>query len=251
MQRKPGQVSLERALSKLGIASRTVARKWIEEGLVEVNGKTIVNPGFPVNPEKAKIKIQGAGEAVAAQWRTVMLHKPKGLVTTRSDEKGRPTVFEAIKEIKEHLSPVGRLDQATSGLLLFTNDTRFAAWLTDPKNEIVREYIVTVRGEVTLDEAKAMKKGITDAGEKLAALEVKVLKASAKESELLIKLTEGKNREIRRLCFHFNHEVTRLKRVSFGALKLDALDVGKWKDLTKEELRHAFPEADFSRALCK
>jgi 23S rRNA pseudouridine2605 synthase len=238
---KPGYVPLERALSKLGIASRTVARQWIADGKVKVDGVLRRDPLFPVVPERAGIEVEGKRAAKAAH-RTFLLHKPRGVVTTRSDEKGRPTVFSLIPEPGLHLIAVGRLDWATSGLLLLTNDTRLADWLTDPGNRVCRTYLVTVRGKVTEESLEPLRQGLANAGEKLQPEAILLRKASGKESHLTVRLTEGKNREIRRMFSALSHEVTRLKRVAYGALELGALEVGKFRELSRAELERAFPE---------
>lgn len=163
---KPGHVSLERALSKLGVASRKVARDWIVNGRVRVNGLIRRDPDFSVVPERARIEIDGK-PLEKTRYRTFLLYKPRGLVTTRSDEKGRPTVFSLVEEKFGHLNAVGRLDQATSGLLLLTNDTRLASWLTEPENRVRRLYLVSVRGEITEEKLLRIRSGIQDAGELL------------------------------------------------------------------------------------
>jgi 23S rRNA pseudouridine2605 synthase len=238
---KPGYVPLERALSKLGIASRTVSRQWILDGKVNVNGVLRQDPLFPVFPERAKIEIEGISVAKAAH-RTFLLHKPRGVVTTRSDEKGRRTVFSLIPEPGLHLIAVGRLDWATSGLLLLTNDTRLADGLTDPRNAVCRTYLVTVRGKMTEESLEQLRPGLVDAGEKLQPEAIILRKASGKESHLTVRLTEGKNREIRRMFAALSHEVTRLKRVAYGALELGELGAGKFRELSRGELEGAFPE---------
>ena len=237
---KPGHVPLERALSKLGIASRTVSRQWILDGKVKVNGVLRQDPLFPVFPERAKIEI-GEKPVAKVAHRTFLLHKPRGVVTTRSDEKGRPTVFSLIPESGLHLIAVGRLDWATSGLLLLTNDTRLANWLTDPGSAVCRTYLVTVRGKVTEANLERLRRGLVDAGEKLQPEQVILRKASGKESHLTVRLTEGKNREIRRMFAALSHEVTRLKRVAYGALELGELQPGKFRELSRTELEGAFP----------
>jgi len=232
---KKGHVKLERALSKLGIASRTVARKWIEAGQVKVNGMIRKDPEFEVVPEKARIEVEG--QTVQKQThRTFLLYKTKGTVTTRSDEKGRPTVFDGIQEKGLHLIAVGRLDQATTGLLILTNDTRLADRLTDPKNKIKRVYLVTVRGDVSESTLAHLRKGIQDEGETLSPSRIEVRKASGKESHLTVELTEGKNREIRRMFMSQGHEVTKLKRVAYGNLTLGDLKPGEYRELTLDEL---------------
>jgi 23S rRNA pseudouridine2605 synthase len=241
-QRKPGFVALERALSKLGIASRTTARKWILEGKVKVNGVCRKDPEFSVFPERAKIEIDGYSQQ-EVKPRTFLLHKPKGVVTTHSDEKGRTTVFSFLEKEKMHLIAVGRLDFATSGLLLLTNDTKMAAWLTDPSNEVIRTYLVSVRGEVTDAELASLNRGIEDEGDTLKPESVVLRKASGRESHLVVSLAEGKNREIRRMFKSFDHEVTRLKRVSYGALELGELAPGDYREISSEELAKVFPDA--------
>jgi pseudouridine synthase len=237
---KPGTVPLERALSKLGIASRTVSRQWILDGKVKVNGVLRKAPLFPVSPERAKIEVEEKPVAKAAH-RTFLLHKPRGVITTRSDEKGRPTVFSLIPEPGLHLIAVGRLDRATSGLLLLTNDTRLADCLTDPRSAVCRTYLVTVRGKVTEESLARLRRGLLDAGEKLQPAAIILRKASGKESHLTVQLTEGKNREIRRMFSALSHEVTRLKRVAYGALDLGELETGKFRELSRVELECAFP----------
>jgi 23S rRNA pseudouridine2605 synthase len=241
-RRGPGQVSLERALSKLGLASRSEARSLIREGRVAVDGRPALDPLQPVVPESVHLEIDGR-PASRPSPRTILLHKPRGVVTTRSDPEGRPTVYTCLEGLDDHLVPVGRLDAATTGLLLLTNDTRLADWVTDPENAVPRVYLVTVRGAVEDATARRLEEGIEDRGERLAASTVAVRKRSRRETHLVLTLTEGKNREIRRLLAAAGHEVTRLKRVSFGGLELGDLPPGQWRDVTIGELRAAFPGA--------
>lgn len=237
---RPGFVPLERALSKLGLASRTQAKRWIEEGRVRVDGILRKNAGFSVFPERAKIEIDGL-EAQASGSRTYLLYKPRGTVTTHSDEKGRPTVFSLISGLKGHWIAVGRLDWATSGLLLVTTDSRLASWLTDPLNGVQRTYLVSVRGEMSEEKLKRMIEGVEEGGDLLHAEEVILRKASQKESHLTIYLHEGKNREIRRMLSALGHEVTRLKRVAYGKLELGSLEPGEYRELSAKQLKAAFP----------
>ena len=211
-------------------------------GEVSVNGRIVRDPGMKVVPERAKITI-GEVRAVQAAPRTILLHKPRGVVTTRSDEKGRPTVYSLLAELGTHVIPVGRLDLATTGLLILTNDTQFSAWITDPVNQIPRTYLVTVRGEVTAEVAAVLRAGLCDKGEILKPNALVVRKSSRRESHLTIELLEGKNREIRRLLLAAGHEVTQLKRISFGGLELGALAVGLWREIGVAELKVAFPGA--------
>ncbi len=247
--RRPGEVSLERALSKLGITSRTEARQWIRDGRVSVNNRVTTDPGRPVVPERVTIAVDDTVVDRRANL-TIAFHKPRGVVTTRVDPEQRPTVYDSLAEVGRHLAPVGRLDLASTGLLLLTSDTRLGAWLTDPSSEVPRVYIVTVRGRLQEDGARTLEEGVDDRGERLTARHVDVLKASNRETHLRVTLVEGKNREIRRLMKALGHEVTRLKRVSIGGIELGDLAPGKWRIVSAEELNRAFPSAPpgYSRA---
>ncbi len=177
---------------------------------------------------------------------TIALHKPRGVVTTRRDPEGRPTVYDMLRDLETHVVPVGRLDFATSGLLLLTNDTRLADWLTDPANAIVRVYLVTVRGRVDPDALETLRRGIASRGEALRPHAVTLRKASSRESHLVVELVEGRNREIRRLFDAVGHAVTRLRRVQIGGLTIDGLAPGHWRRVDRDELERAFPGVRFS-----
>ena len=241
------RVPLNRVLSKLGVLTRSEATRAIREGRVTVNGRVVRDP-------TAAVKLSGAGVALDGQpaakssLRTLVFHKPRGVVTTRRDPDGRMTVYDVLGEPGRGLVPVGRLDLATTGLLLLTNDTLLANWLTNPGNHVSRTYIVTVRGRVTPEEINRMIDGIGVGADRLSASRASARKVSNRESHLTIELTEGKNREIRRLCQALGHEVTRLKRVAFGPLQLDDLEPGQWRELTDGEIRRAFPEAQRGRS---
>jgi len=221
-------VPLNRALSKLGILSRARATEAIRAGRVRVDGRIVRDPARLVVPERARIVLDGE-RRIKAAWRTILFHKPRGVVTTRHDPEGRRTVFDEIGDAAEGLNAVGRLDLATSGLLLLTTDTQLASWITDPANAVPRVYAVVVRGDVS--------------GETLAQLgsDVALRKRSRRESHLVVTLREGKNRQVRRMFEESGHEVTRLKRVALGGLDLLGLEPGQWRDVTRDEIRAAFP----------
>jgi len=221
-------VPLNRALSKLGILSRTQATDAIRAGRVKVDGHVVTDPATPVVPERVRITVDGEGRSRAA-WRTILFYKPRGVVTTRHDPEGRKTIYDVIGPAAQGLIAVGRLDLATTGLLILTSDTRLAHRITDPANAIPRVYVVTVRGRVTDDEAGA-----------LDAASVIVRKVSARETHLVVELRRGRNREVRKLFESIGHEVIALKRVRFGGLELGKLMPGEWRALTRTEVEAAF-----------
>lgn len=243
-RRQRNTVSLERALSKLGLASRSQARELILQGRVTVSGKIVTAPSMRIVPEGLAIAIDGAITEIAERL-TIILHKPRGVVTTRSDPEGRKTVYDLLEDVPERVVPVGRLDLATSGLLILTNDTQLANWLTDPGSAVDRVYLVTVEGRVTPEIAAQLVAGVTVDQEPLSAASAEVRKASNRESHLTVTLREGRNREVRRLLASTGHPVTRLRRVQFGGLELGTLAPGKWRRLSSEELRAAFPAYPF------
>lgn len=221
-----GRVPLTRALSKLGHASRTEAEALIRSGQVKVHGSVETDPGRLVNPDTAHIEV-AEQKVRKGEWRVVLFHKPKGVLTTKRDPEGRPTIYDHLPAELHSLHAVGRLDQHTTGLLLLTNDTRFSSQMTDPEQGIPRVYIVGVRGEFTAADAARALGGIDDAGERLQADGLEILKASARESKLRMTLSEGKNREIRRICLSLGHEVISLKRISYGPFELGELKPGE------------------------
>lgn len=241
-RRRRGEVALERALSKLGIASRSGARAAILAGRVAVAGRIVRDPGTPVVPERAAITIDGERPR-AAPWRALVLHKPAGVITTRDDPHGRTTVFDWLGEEGKGLLAVGRLDRDTTGLLILTSDSRLADWLTDPANAIPRLYRARVRGAVEAAALRRLEAGIEDRGQLLRAERAELVAASARESCLLLTLAEGKNREVRRLLAAIGHPVRRLERLSFGGLALGELPAGAHRELSAEELRRAFGAA--------
>jgi 23S rRNA pseudouridine2605 synthase len=218
-------------MSKLRLASRSEAQALIRAGAVTVNGRAVTDPLAGVVPERDVIAVHGKAEAAPA-WRTIAFHKPRGTVTTRRDPQGRRTVFDVLGDAADGLVAVGRLDLATSGLLLLTSDTRLADYLTDPANAVVRRYVVTVRGEVTDAQRETLERGAGG----LAASRVEIRKRSRRETHLIVELTEGRNREIRRLFAAIGREVTRLLRVAYGPIELGTLPPGQWREISAEAL---------------
>lgn len=222
MRGQTGRVPLARALSKLGFASRAEAIRLILAGRVRVDGALVTDPGRAVVPESLRVTIDDAPQARAATHVVLLFHKPRGVVTTRRDPEGRKTVFDVIGDAGNGLVAVGRLDRASTGLLVLTNDTQLAHRLTDPANRVPRRYAVVVRGRVTPEDARKLES---------AAATVRVRKASARETHLIVELTEGKNREIRRMFESIGREVTRLHRIAFGEYELGDLQPGEWRSV--------------------
>jgi 23S rRNA pseudouridine2605 synthase len=228
---------LARVLSKRGFCSRGKARELILAGHVRVNGNLVRNPDIAV---KADATIEVDGKSIEASEKIyVMLNKPRGLVTTTADERGRETVYECFKGAAlPRIVPVGRLDQASEGLLLFTNDNDWAAQITAPKSKITKTYHVQIDRVADTDLVARMK---VDA--KFPVCAVQVLRTGEHNSWLEIVLDEGKNRHIRRLLEMFEIEVLRLVRIRIGALDLGNLAKGQWRHLTADEERTIFTES--------
>jgi len=230
----PRQVGLARALSKLGFCSRSQAAKLIRAGRVRLNGATRRNPETPVRLERDRIEVDR--NAVTAESRIyLMLNKPHGVVTTASDEKGRQTVYSLLSEKSPWVGPVGRLDKASEGLLLLTNDSEWAARISDPSSHLDKTYHVQVGALAGETLADKLVRGVFAGGELLRAKRARVLRAGEKNAWLEIVLDEGKNRQIRRMFEHLGIEVLRLIRVAIGPLALGQLVKGKSRVLATTE----------------
>ncbi|MBS0171992.1 MAG: rRNA pseudouridine synthase [Nitrospira sp.] len=232
----PKRVTLDRLLSKLGIASRSQAQEWIRAGRVRINQRLVRQPDTWVDWPGDTVTLDDQPLHQSTP-RFIIFHKPKGCVTTRQDEQGRRTIFDVLPPEMQRLHAVGRLDQATSGLLLLTNDSTLSSFLTDPAHQVPREYLVTVRGDVTDRVRQAAIDGLHDEGEYLHCAEVTIQKHSGRESHLVVTLTEGKHREVRRLFKALGHEVTRLRRIRYGPFTLGDLQPGAWRELPIAEAK--------------
>lgn len=229
---------LARVLSKRGLASRTVAAQWIRDGRVRVNDRIIRDPEFPVHMATDRVAVD---DVVAAETERVyvMLNKPRGLVTTTRDEQGRDTVYRCFDGAPlPWIAPVGRLDQASEGLLLFSNDPEWAAGITEgtPGRVITKTYHVQVDRIPDAALLAALTRGVVDGAEPLAAVSATLLRHGEKNAWLEITLDEGRNRQIRRLLAAFDIAVLRLIRVSIGDLVLGDLPKGQWRLLTPDEV---------------
>ncbi len=232
------RLTVDRLLSKLGIASRGTSQEWVRAGRVRINGRVIRDPATWVLWPKDSVSIDDQPTQASVK-RFFLFHKPKGVITTHSDEKGRKTIFDVLPSDLGYLHAVGRLDQATSGLLLLTNDSALSTYLTDPGHKVMRTYLVSVRGEFTEAQARESVVGVIDDNERLQCHSVKIQKSSGRESHLEVVLTQGKNREVRRLFKTLGHEVIRLRRIQYGPFKLEDLPPGAWREIPIEDVRKA------------
>lgn len=227
---------IARVLSKLGLCSRTQAAAWVREGRVAVNGRVVRDPEHPVRQDRDRLAVDGR-ELAAAERLYLVLNKPRGLVTTASDERGRATVYSCLEGAGlPWLAPVGRLDQASEGLLLMSNDPAWAAGITDPDTGPLKTYHVQVD---TLPDAALLSRletGIVDAGEALSARSATLLRSGIRNAWLEIVLDEGRNRQIRRLLAAHGVGVLRLVRVAIGPVALGELGKGQWRRLDAAEV---------------
>lgn len=232
------RVTIARALSKLGYCSRTQAEKLVLEGRVSIGERKTMDLSQWVDIDKDRITVDGA--AVLAEAKIyLMLNKPRGLVTTRHDPEGRPTVFDCLEGIDTtFLSPVGRLDKASEGLLLFTNDTVLAQRLLDPETHLGKIYHVQIAGQIDDGQLARMIAGIEEGGETLSAARAVHLRSGDKNTWIQVELEEGRNRQIRRMLDALGFEVLRLLRVSIGTIALGDLPKGATRALTADEIAY-------------
>lgn len=229
------RIGLARALSKLGYCSRSQAAELIRAGHVKLNGGVRRDPETPTHPGKDRIEVDNAPLA-AGKKIYLMLNKPRGVVTSASDEKGRETVYAYLPKNLPWLAPVGRLDKASEGLLLLTNDSEWAARITAPETHLDKTYHVQIGAIADESLSDSLRIGVrTSDGDLLRVKGAKPLRQGERNSWLEIILDEGKNRQIRRLLEHFQLEVLQLVRVAIGPLALGQLQKGKTRALTPEE----------------
>ncbi|MBR4439217.1 MAG: rRNA pseudouridine synthase [Clostridia bacterium] len=237
---KQEPIRINKFLAECGVASRRGAEDLIITGKVKINGK-VAELSDKVIPGKARVEVSGKRVALKSRSHVyIMMNKPRGYVTTMSDERGRKCVADLLKDVKVRVFPVGRLDMLSEGLLLLTDDGDFANRLTHPSFHIGKTYKVVVRGALTEDQQKALAEGIELDGKKTAPAEVSVSPAKDGRQTVHITIYEGKNREIRRMCEVLGVEVLRLKRERIGNLSLGLLPCGKCRYLTEKDIRKIF-----------
>lgn len=227
---------LARVLSKRGLCSRSQAERLVRAGCVRLDGRVVRDPEHPTDVAAARLEIEGLAVAPAAP-RYLMLNKPRGLVTTAQDERGRDTVYRCFEGADlGWIAPVGRLDKASEGLLLFTSDPQWAAGITDPAGGPEKTYHVQVDRIPDAAMLSGAQSGVVVDGELLRAASARLLRAGARNAWLEIVLDEGRNRQIRRLLAAFGIGVLRLVRVAIGPLALGELPKGQWRELSAEEV---------------
>ena len=228
------QERLQKILSARGVASRRKAEDMILAGRITVNGN-VANLGDSADPDQDEIKVDGALLPSQKEFVYILLHKPRGFVTTLSDEKGRPNAAQLVADCGVRVYPVGRLDMDSEGLLLFTNDGDFANRLMHPKHEVEKTYEAWVNG-YNPGCMKALTTPMELDGYRLRIPKVKLMKAEGNQARLQITIHEGRYRQVRRMCEQAGMHVTRLRRVREGSLQLGDLPKGKWRYLTKAEI---------------
>jgi len=222
-------------ISKAGLGSRTQARSWIHAGRVRVNGRVVENPDQWIDFERDKILFDD--KPLRAQERVyVLLYKPTGYITTFKDPEGRATVYDLIADVGTFVSPVGRLDLDTSGLLILTNDTQFAERLTNPDHKVVKTYLAKCTGPLADEALGQLRRGVELSDGVTRPAEVRRVRDAGKYSHIEMRISEGRNRQVRRMVEAVGSKVVKLVRTGIGAVGIGELKIGKWRELTAGEI---------------
>lgn len=229
------RIRLQKYLSMCAVASRRKAEELIAQGKVKVNGR-VAQIGDKISPKHDTVTVSGRKIVGSRKHYYIMLHKPRGYITTMDDEMGRKCVAELVRDVGARVYPVGRLDKDSEGLLLMTNDGEFANHMTHPSKHIPKTYRVTVRPDVTEDMLTAFATGMEIDGRITAPADAHIIEKQDNRVVMEIVLYEGRNRQIRKMCESLGLEVARLKRTSMGSLKLGMLPPGKWRELKEDEV---------------
>ena len=236
------KIRLQKFLSEAGVASRRKAEEMIRNGSVKVNG-AVAQIGDSIDPKKDTVVVKGKKIRKESNLRYILLNKPRGYVTTTDDDLGRKCVLELVRDVKERIYPVGRLDRVSEGALILTNDGAFANAMMHPSKHVPKTYRVTVRPGITSEQVDMLSTGIDLDGRMTAPAQVHVLSKEDDRAVVEIVLYEGRNRQIRRMCEAVNLEVARLRRIAVGSVKLGMLQTGEWRDLTPTEVESLFKAA--------
>jgi pseudouridine synthase len=234
--------TLERVFSKRGIGSRSEARSWISAGKVRVNGKIVRDAEYWIDLARDRITLHGKALEAAAKL-YILLYKPKGYLTTRRDPEGRPTVYDLIADAGQWLSPVGRLDLDTSGLLILTNDTEFADRIMSPEFKVPKTYQVKASTLLSDEQLDRLRHGVELSDGPTSPAEVRRVRDNGKYTHFTIAITEGRNRQVRRMVEALDSKVLKLVRTSIGAVTIGDLPIGKWRKLTEDEIAALTPAA--------
>ena len=235
MKSKP-VMTLDRVLSRMGLASRAAAREAIRAGRLKVNGRVVRDPECWVRPARDVVQLDGQ-RLKPARRIYLLFYKPKGVITTHGDPQGRKTVYDCLGEESAWVSPVGRLDKDTSGLLLLTNDTEFADFVASPESRVPKTYLVKTSGVLSDETVTRLGAGIEmKRGDFAKPLSVRRVEDRGKHTWLEVVLTEGKNREVRRMIEAVGFKVLKLVRTRIGDLTLEGLVVSRWRNLSAVEV---------------
>jgi 23S rRNA pseudouridine2605 synthase len=226
-------------LSKAGLGSRTQARSWIHAGRVQVNGRVVENPDTWIDFNQDKILFDNKPLQSKSKL-YILLYKPTGYITTFKDPEGRPTVYDLIQDIDTFVSPVGRLDLDTSGLLILTNDTQFAERLTNPDHKVPKTYLVKCADLIPDESIERLRKGVELSDGTTRPAEVKRVRDSGKYTHLEIRISEGRNRQVRRMIEAIGSKVLKLVRTAIGPIRIGDLKIGDHRELSPVELRAIF-----------
>ncbi|WP_270648069.1 pseudouridine synthase [Paeniclostridium hominis] len=231
---------INKYIASCGIASRRKAEELILENRVKVNGTLINELSFQINEKKDKVEVDGKLIGLEEKLVYIMLNKPEGYVTTVKDQFDRKSVIDLVKDIDARVYPIGRLDYETSGLLLLTNDGDLTYKLTHPKHEVDKTYIATVKGIPTQNEITNFEKGLYIEDYKTSPAKIKIVKKNIEKNYAVceIKIHEGRNRQVRKMCKAINHPVMNLRRKAMGKIVLKDVEIGKYRHLTIEEVNY-------------
>jgi 23S rRNA pseudouridine2605 synthase len=229
---------LQKILSQAGIASRRASERLMLDGRVTVNGAPVRELGTKADAARDDIRVDGRRVKLAERHRYILLHKPRGYVTTRSDPQRRPTVMDLLRGVSEYVYPVGRLDFDSEGLLILTNDGDLAAKLTHPRHGVARVYDARVLGVPDAHDLDRLARGVTIDGRRTQGAEIVLLPfgRDARQATLRVTIREGRNRQVRKMCEAIGHPVTELKRVAIGPIRDSTLKPGHWRELTGQEI---------------
>jgi len=231
---------INKYIALCGVASRRKAEELILNNRVKVNNKIVTELSYQVDEENDIVKVDDKVIKEEQKLVYILLNKPEGYITTVKDQFDRPSVLDLVRDIKERVYPIGRLDYETSGLLLLTNDGDLTYKLTHPKHEVEKTYLARVKGKPNRNEIENFKNGLKIEDYTTAKAKLKIVKYDEKKdvSILEIKIHEGKNRQVRKMCKAINHPVLRLKRVAMGKIKIQDCEIGKYRYLTEEEIKY-------------